>query len=102
MAAPELERLWGDPQYWTPPGIYRCPADPRVIVPKRRRWAGWTINFAHRMAWAVLVGSIVIAIGPMLALVMTRSATPLAALAGVGASLVVLSLLAAWESERPH
>jgi hypothetical protein len=102
MAAPELERLWQDPQYWKPPGIYRCAADPRLVVPKRRRWAGWTLNFAHRTAWLLLLGSIVVAVGPLLLVLATRRVSPVTLLGAVGASAVILSLLSAWESERPR
>jgi uncharacterized protein DUF5808 len=102
MAAPELERLWQAPRHWNPSGIYRCSADPRLIVPKRRRWAGWTLNFAHRTAWLVLLGSLVIAVGPMVVILTTRHVNALTALAAVAASVGVPSLLSAWESERPH
>ncbi len=30
--------------------FYYCKADPRVIVPKRYKWMGWTINAAHPSA----------------------------------------------------
>lgn len=100
MASAELERLWSDPRNWSPPGIYRCAADPRVIVPKRWRWAGWTINFAHPAAWWVLVGSVVVAAGPVLVLAASGRATPGRVLGAVGIGAVVLSLAAAWESER--
>ena len=102
MAAPELERLWQDPQYWTPPGIYRCAADPRLVVPKRRRWAGWTLNFAHRSVWLLLLGMIVVAVGPVLGVLATGRATPATVLCAGGASVVIVSLLSAWESERPR
>ena len=29
-------------------GFYHDRADPRLFVPKRRRWMGWTINADHR------------------------------------------------------
>lgn len=102
MAAPELERLWQDPRHWKPPGIYRCAADPRLIVPKRRRWAGWTLNFAHRGAWLVLLGTLVVVLGPVLFLLSRGHVSPGALLLTVGGSAVVLSLISAWESERPR
>jgi hypothetical protein len=102
MAPPELERLWQDPRYWTPPGIYRCPADPRLIVPKRRRWAGWTLNFAHRASWLVLLASIVVAVGPTLAVLALGRVRVSSVLAAVSGSVLVLSLASAWESERPR
>lgn len=102
MAAPELQRLWQDPRHWKPPGIYRCGADPRLIVPKRRRWGGWTLNFAHRTAWLVLLGSIVIAVGPLLVVLTTGRVSAATVFGAIGASVVVLSLGSAWESERPR
>ena len=62
MAAPELEQLWQDPRHWTASIIYHCAADPRVIVPRQRRWGGWTLNFAHQSAWLVLLGAMAIAL----------------------------------------
>jgi hypothetical protein len=50
--------MWEDPKNWKH-FYYYCPEDPRVIVPKRNGWFGWTINFAHRSAWIHLVLSIV-------------------------------------------
>jgi hypothetical protein len=100
MAGPELERLWHDPRHWTAGSIYHCAADPRVIVPKRWRWGGWTFNFAHRSAWLALVGSMVIAAGPALIVVATGHATAVTVFAAVALSIVVLCLGAAWESER--
>ena len=29
-------------------GIYHDSSDPRLFVPKRRAWMGWTINADHR------------------------------------------------------
>ena len=100
MASPELERLWADPRHWSSPGIYRCVDDPRVFVPKRRRWAGWTINFAHPLALLVLAGTAVIAAGPPLLLLVLGRATPGRVLMAVLVSAVVLSAVAIWESER--
>ena len=100
MASPELERLWHDPQYWSPPGIYRCAADPRLIVPKRRRWAGWTLNFAHRAALGVLLGSVVVAVGPAMIVLATGHVGTATVLGAVAVSVLVLSLGSAWESER--
>jgi uncharacterized membrane protein len=102
MAAAELERLWQDPRNWTPPGIYRSAADPRLIVPKRRRWAGWTLNFGHRAAWLVLLGSIVIAVGPVLLVLALGRVSAATVVGAIAASVLVLSVGSAWESERPR
>lgn len=59
----ELDRLWAKPNNWSI--VYRCVEDPRVIVPRRRRWMGWTINFAYPLAWVVLFFSVAFAVGPV-------------------------------------
>ncbi len=35
--------------------FYYDPADKRLWVPKRIPLMGWTINFAHRYAWLVVL-----------------------------------------------
>jgi uncharacterized membrane protein len=60
----ELEAYRKDPQNrkW---GLYYCKADPRMIVPKRLKWMGWTINFAHPSAVPVaflMLGIVVVPI----------------------------------------
>jgi len=37
--------------------------DPRIIVPKRTRWRGWTLNFGRPMTWVILVVLIAACIG---------------------------------------
>ena len=86
MAAPELEQLWQDPRHWTASILYHCAADPRVIVPKQRRWGGWTLNFAHRSAWLVLLGAMAIAVAPTLIVVATGYGSAPAVLAAVALS----------------
>jgi len=98
VAAPELEQLWQDPRHWTASIIYHCAADPRVIVPKQRR--GWTLNFAHRSAWVVLLGAVVIAVAPTLIVVATGYGSVPAVSAAVALSIVVVCFGAAWESGR--
>ena len=46
MTQEEMDNCWKDPRNrkW---GFYHCPADPRIIVPKRWKWMGWTINAAR-------------------------------------------------------
>lgn len=61
---------------------------------------GWTLNFAHRSAWLVLLGSIVIAVGPLLVILITRRVSGTTVFGAIAGSVVVLSLLSAWESER--
>ena len=49
MDSVDLDKLWSDPANWKY-GIYRCRQDPRVVVPKRVKWMGWTVNFARPSA----------------------------------------------------
>jgi hypothetical protein len=54
----EFEKYWEDEKNWHM-GVYRCKDDKRLIVPKKPKWAGMTLNFAHRRAaWTVLLGTI--------------------------------------------
>src|SRR5262245_54516395 len=50
-----LDRLWANPGNWRRGIIYVCKDDPRLIVPKRPKWGGWTLNFAHASAWLLLL-----------------------------------------------
>jgi hypothetical protein len=68
MARPDPEALWSDPANWKARVIYYCREDPRVVVPKRKRWSGWTMNFANPWAVPLLLLFIAIASGPMLLL----------------------------------
>lgn len=64
MTREELEDCRKDPQNrkW---GVYYCKADPRVIVPKRLKWMGWTINFARPSAIPVVLLTIAILLIPV-------------------------------------
>lgn len=62
MKSDDIQKLWEDPKNWKH-FYYYCPEDPRAIVPKRKIWGkimGWTINFAHPLAWVHLVASVVL------------------------------------------
>ena len=47
MTKEELEKLWADKNNWLWGAIYYCKNDPRLVVPKRIKWTGWTMNFAY-------------------------------------------------------
>ncbi len=47
MTKEELEKLWADKNNWRWGAIYYCKNDPRLVVPKRIKWTGWTMNFAY-------------------------------------------------------
>jgi hypothetical protein len=50
MTPEEIEACWKDPRNRKWGILYFCNADPRVIVPKRLKWMGWTVNAAHPSA----------------------------------------------------
>lgn len=64
MTREELAVLWSEPAHWTRAGLYRCAADPRLIVLKRDG-GGWTLNAAHRRAWLALAAVVAIALTPL-------------------------------------
>jgi hypothetical protein len=51
----KLAQLCRDPANWKRGLIYSCKDDPRIVVPKKQKWRGWTINFAHRRATPTLI-----------------------------------------------
>ena len=53
-----------DPGNWVFGMIYFCKDDPRIIVPKRLRGFGWTLNFARGLALPMLLFLVSIAILP--------------------------------------
>jgi hypothetical protein len=78
-----LEQLWCNPANWKLGLFYTCKDDPRVIVPKRQKWRGWTINLAHRHAIPFFVLILLVAGLPLY----------LAALAGLVGTWIWWSIL---------
>jgi uncharacterized membrane protein len=97
MTREELDRLWADPANWGV--VYRCAQDPRVIVPRRHPWMGWTVNFAHPLAWFALLFSVAIAVGPAIAVLLLGVAAPLFVVVLI-ASVLVLIGASYWEASR--
>lgn len=64
------ERAWNNPDNWVGPpwlGLYRAADDSRPMVPKRPRWLGWTLNFAHPATrWLFIVSAMLIIAGAAL------------------------------------
>ncbi|MEI8109114.1 MAG: DUF5808 domain-containing protein [Verrucomicrobiota bacterium] len=50
-----------DPSHWRLGSFFFCPADHRLIVPKRMRGLGWTLNFARPLALPYLYPSCILA-----------------------------------------
>ena len=100
MTPEEIEACWNDPQN-RKGGLYACKADPRVIVPKHRKWMGWTINFARPSAIPVLLGLIALLVVPALIVRACGGGSTVAFIAGA-ASILVVVLLSAYlsSSER--
>ncbi len=64
-----LYELWSDKSNWRGNAFlpyYYSREDRRVVVPRTKRWAGWTLNFAHRLAWLTMLASAIVAVGPAL------------------------------------
>ena len=54
MTSSPHDAEWRNPLNWR--GVfYVAPRDPRLWVPKRPPGIGWTLNFARRASWLVLV-----------------------------------------------
>ena len=95
-----LAVLWQDPKSWR--GVmYYCPEDPRLIVPMRLRWTGYSMNFAHGLAWPLLAGISLAVLAPFLLVVVLEP--PAGVFGAVVAFVVSVSLLwyfCHWESTR--
>ena len=46
---------WGGPKWGE---VYFSKNDPRIIVPKRIKWMGWTVNLAHTAGVLLFVGAL--------------------------------------------
>jgi len=92
----ELEACRNDPhnQKW---GVYHCKADLRVIVPKRLKWMGWTINAARPSAIPVMLLMVAILAVPG-AIVRVLGGGNRRFLVAVAASVAVVCLLCAYFS----
>ena len=56
---------WSDSKNWKWRLFYVCKDDPRVIVPKKPKWAGRTLNFAHDKAFIVFGLTLAVALAPL-------------------------------------
>jgi uncharacterized membrane protein len=51
-----LDRMRNDPENYKWGIFYFNRKDPRVLVPKRNRFMGWTLNFASPYSYFILLG----------------------------------------------
>ena len=56
------ERWRNDPENYRWGIFYFNPRDPRIILPKRIKEMGWTLNFANPFAWLIIIGILTFAI----------------------------------------
>ena len=98
MTREEIDACWRDPHNWKW-GIYSCKADPRVIVLKRLKWMGWTVNFAHPSAIPITSLLIALVAVPLL-IVRAKGAGSGTELITLAASIIVLCLVCAYLSSR--
>lgn len=99
MQREQIDNLWRDRTNWSWGVVYHCAEDPRVIVPRRWRWGGWTLNFAHRRAGLYGVLAVLFCVGPAvlsLWLLGAHPANPIVLLLSVAGVI----LWAHWESGR--
>jgi hypothetical protein len=63
MSIYQLDQFHSDPSNWKLGIFYFCRADPRIIVPKRIRGLGWTLNFGRPLAVPAFCAAIGLIIG---------------------------------------
>ena len=98
MTPEEIENCWRDPENHRL-GAYYCPDDPRIIVPRRSKWMGWTINFARSGGFPTLVLMFVWIIVPQVA-VRALGGSGLHCLITGAASIAILCLVCAHMSSN--
>ena len=97
MTREEIETCWKDPRNYKWGGVYYCKADPRVIVPKHRKWMGWTVNFARPSAIPVLLCVVALLCVPF-EIVRTNGGGTVVSVFTGAVSIVVVCLLSAYLS----
>lgn len=60
MKPSKYDPLWENPDHWKWHLVYVCEKDPRVIVPKKPKWMGRTLNFAHPRSYLVLLVTVLL------------------------------------------
>ena len=98
MTREELEMCLKDPhnRRW---GLYYCRADPRVIVPKRLKWMGWTVNAARPSAIPVVLLLIAVVAVPLFVVDAIGAGRAVQLITGA-VSITIVCLLCAGLSSR--
>jgi hypothetical protein len=97
MTREEIEVRRKDPRNYNWRLIYFCKEDPRVIVPRRIKWMGWTLNFARPSAVPTLLLVLVFLIVPLR---MVEGQGVVTVRLTAAAEILVLCLLCAYLSSR--
>ena len=63
MSLHQPDQFHSDPANWKLGIFYFCRADPRIIVPKRIRGLGWTLNLGRPLAVPAFCAAIGVIIG---------------------------------------
>ncbi|MHC4561668.1 MAG: DUF5808 domain-containing protein [Planctomycetota bacterium] len=87
MAHPLDEQYWSKPENWRWWG-YVCPDDPRIIVAKRPRWTGYTLNFAHKRAIPIMLAFLCFAWLPILWCISLAPDDPVIVWGGIPVAIV--------------
>jgi hypothetical protein len=90
MPHPSLDRFRADPDNWILGFIYFSRADSRLVVPKRIRGFGMTLNFARPWAAPFLCALLAVALAPLESVM----GPPVAPSVLLGKVLVILAMLA--------
>jgi hypothetical protein len=88
----DYTELWKDPDNWRLYIFYVCIKDPRIVVPKRFRVTGWTMNFAHWQSYLLLLAILAVVIVP----IMLVEITGLDAVSWLRPATIIISVLAAF------
>ncbi len=97
MTREEIEAFWKDPRNRKWGIIYFCKEDPRVIVPRRIKWMGWTLNFARPSAVPTLLLFVAFLVVPLR---MVEGEGIVTVRLTVAAEILVVCLLCAYLSSR--
>jgi hypothetical protein len=89
-----------DPRNYKWGFCYYNKSDPRVIVPKRWKWMGWTLNFAHASAVPVALLLVGVCLGIPLVIAAAAGGSPTATLTGLAIGVAMLCLICAYLSSR--
>ena len=100
MTPDELDTLWQDPHHWRA-FIYSCREDPRIIVPMRVKWTGYSMNYAHSLAIPVSLAILAALFAPFLFFLLPSLPQSAYWTAGTFfAAVIVTTALCHWESTR--